>query len=392
MRTAFFDCFSGAAGDMIVAALLDAGADAVALRAELASLSVEGYSLSIDKISKQGFAATRFLVDLETQAGQPHRGLTDVTEIINASKLRASVKKDAMRVFERLGKAEAAVHGVSVDEIHFHEVGAIDAIVDVVGALTALDLLGVERVVCSPIPPGSGTVDCAHGTLPVPAPATAELLKGVPIASTDEKGELCTPTGAALLTTLADEFGQLPEMTIRAVGYGAGTREGQTCPNLLRVILGETAGGGDTDQVAVLEANLDDVSPEVVGYCLQRLLSEGALDAYAVPIHMKKSRTGVVLTVLCDSTGVDAMERIIFAETTTFGIRRHVVQRAKLRRRHVTVDTAFGEIRMKVGQRDGADTVAPEYEDCAAAADKHKAPLRTVMAAAVEAWTATRTG
>lgn len=387
MNVGYFDCFSGAGGDMIVASLIDAGADADALREGLSSLGVGGYSLSIEKVSKQGFAATRFHVELDKEP-QPHRRLKDIKQIIDASALPVTVKQRSVRVFGRLAEAEAAVHGTTVDEVHFHEVGAVDAIVDVVGAVLALDLLGVEQVTCSPIPVGSGTVTCAHGTMPVPAPATAELLKGVPIAACDEVGELTTPTAAAVITTLASTFGPLPGMRITAVGYGAGSREGRTRPNLLRVIVGEAVEEGDVDLITVLETSIDDATPEVIGHCVERLLNEGALDAYAVPIQMKKSRPGVLLTVLCTPNRVRAMEQVLFAETTTFGVRRHDVERRKLPRRHETVTTPFGKVRMKVGERDGVMTASPEYDDCRAAAEKHRVALRDVMAAANQAWAA----
>ncbi len=392
MSIAYFDCFCGAGGDMIVASLIDAGASADVLREGLGSLGLGGYVLSIESVNKQGFAATRFHVELKEHAQQPHRHLKQVVEILENSGLPGSAKTRATRIFERLAEAEAKVHGTTVEKVHFHEVGAVDAIVDVVGAMLAMDQLGVERVICSPIPTGSGTITCDHGVMPIPAPATAELLKGVPIAVCDEAGELITPTGAAILTTLASEFGPLPAMTVDSIGYGAGTREGRMRPNVLRVLIGQATRDGDTDEIAVLETNLDDASPEVVGHCMERLLTEGALDVYAVPIHMKKSRTGVVLTVLCEPGRVEAMQRLLFAETTTFGVRRHNAARVKMRRRHVTVNTPFGDIRVKVGERNGVITVSPEYEDCQAAARKHDVPLREVIAAANAAWVAKRNG
>ena len=264
----------------------------------------------------------------------------------------------------------------------------MDAIVDVVGSLLALDLLGVDRIVCSPIPTGSGTISCQHGVLPVPAPATAELLKGIPLMACDEVGELTTPTGAAILTTVADEFGPLPPMSLAEIGYGAGTRDGGSRPNVLRVLIGHSVEAGETDEITVLETNLDDASPELVGYCMERLMSEGALDAYVVPIQMKKSRPGVLLTVLCEQQRVAALEQVLFAETTTFGIRRQRVVRVKMTRRHETVRTRFGTVRVKVGSRDGVQTVSPEYEDCRALAEQRGAPLREVVAAASAAWRA----
>lgn len=386
MKIAYFDCFCGAGGDMIVAALIGAGADADALREGLESLGIGGYALAIAPVKKQGFAATRFHVELETPDKQPHRHLQQIVGIINDSTLPAPVKGKAVRIFERLAKAEAKVHGTTVEQVHFHEVGAVDAIVDVVGAVLALQQLGVERIVCSPIPTGSGTITCDHGTIPIPAPATAELLIGVPLAACDEVGELITPTAAAVLTTLADEFGPMPGMTVTSIGYGAGTRDGEKRANVLRVLIGRLGTEGEADEIAVLEANLDDASPELVGHCMDRLLSEGALDVYTVPIHMKKSRTGLLLTVLCRHEQTPMMERIIFAETTTFGVRRHSVTRAKLRRRHESVDTPFGSVRMKVGERSGIVTASPEFEDCKAAALRHNVPLREVIAAANTAW------
>ncbi len=386
MTVAYFDCFSGAGGDMIVASLIDAGADEGALREGLSSLGVGGYTLKIEKIRKQGFAATRFLVELDSGIPQPHRHLADVVDIIRSGHLPDGVREKSIQVFERLAKAEAKVHGTSIDKVHFHEVGAIDAIVDVVGAVLALQTLGVDRIVCSPIPVGSGTVRCAHGIMPIPAPATAELLLGVPLAETDETGELTTPTGAAVLTTLAGDFGPLPAMCVSAIGHGAGTRDGASVPNLLRVFLGEPSDTDDVDSVVVLETNIDDASGEIIGFAIERALQMGALDAYAVPIQMKKSRPGCVLTVICESARVSAMERLLFRETPTLGIRRRTMQRTKLKRRIETVDTAFGEIRIKVGQREGTTAASPEYEDCRAAAIKHDVALREVIEAARAAW------
>lgn len=401
MTLAYFDCFSGAGGDMIVASLIDAGADIAALQHGLAGLGVGGYALTIEPVKKQGFAATRFHVALEDEKHQPHRHLKDVLKIIDsAANLSTKVKENAGRIFRRLAEAEAAVHGTDINKVHFHEVGAVDAILDVVGACLALELLGVTRVVCSPIPTGSGTVICSHGVMPVPAPATAELLKGVPIATTDEVGELTTPTAAAILTTLAESFGPIPAMTVRATGYGAGTRDGRTCPNVLRVWIGDPASVAsaieydrpagtvplELDEVVVLETNLDDATPQVVAYCIERLLTGGALDAFAVPIQMKKSRPGLLLTAIAEAARVGELERILFTETPTFGIRRHRTQRTKLARRHVSVSTPFGEIRVKVGEGAGASTATPEFDDCLAAAKRSGAALRDVMEAARSAF------
>lgn len=388
MTIAYFDCFSGAGGDMIVAALLDAGANAEELRARLAPFhepTAHGFALHIEKFKKQGFAATRFRVDLNNEIKQPHRHLKHVVQIISAANLPSHVAERAIAIFTRLAEAEAKVHGSTIEKVHFHEVGAIDAIIDVVGAVSALDMLGVERVICSAIPVGSGTIKCDHGIMPVPAPATAELLRGVPIASCDEVSELTTPTAAAILTTLAKSFGPLPAMHIRSVGYGAGTRDGITRPNVLRVLIGdatESAGGLETDQVAVLETNLDDATPQAIGFCSERLLAAGAWDVFSMPIQMKKHRPGVMLTVLCAPNDAIAMERIIFAETPTLGIRRRIENRSKLARRIETVQTQFGPIRVKIGEAHDVRTVAPEYEDCKTAALQHNVPLHDVMDAA----------
>jgi len=388
MTIAYFDCFSGAGGDMIVAALLDAGANADELRARLAPFhepTAHGFALHIEKIKKQGFAATRFHVDLNSEVKQPHRHLKHVVQIISAASLPALVAERAISIFTRLAEAEAKVHGSTIEKVHFHEVGAIDAIIDVVGAVTALNMLGVKRVICSAIPVGSGTIKCDHGIMPVPAPATAELLRGVPIASCDEVSELTTPTAAAILTTLADSYGPIPAMNIRSVGYGAGTRDGITRPNVLRVLIGdagESTNDFETDQVAVLETNLDDATPQAIGFCSERLLAAGAWDVFSVPIQMKKHRPGVMLTVLCAPDAVAAMQRIIFSETPTLGIRRRIENRAKLARRIETVQTEFGPIRVKIGEANDVRTVAPEYEDCKAAAMQHNVSLQAVMEAA----------
>jgi uncharacterized protein (TIGR00299 family) protein len=279
-----------------------------------------------------------------------------------------------------------------VEQVHFHEVGGVDAIVDIVGTCWGLEHLGIDRVICSPVPVGSGTVTCEHGVLPVPAPATALLLKGVPIADCGEPGELTTPTGAAILTEFAQSYGPLPAMRIDRIGTGAGNREGRTRPNILRVLIGTPLAPAQTDRIAVLEANIDDATGEVLGHTLDRLLRAGALDAYCLPIHMKKSRPGLVLTVLAEVERVNELEEIVFAETTTFGIRRHESVRSKLERTTNSVETRFGPIRVKVGARAGQIvTVAPEYDDCEQAARQYKVPLRQVMGETMASWRVRRT-
>ncbi len=391
MRIAYFDCFSGASGDMILGACIDAGVAEQALRDRLASLNVPGFQIKTGKIRKQGFAATQFSVVLDTVADKPHRHLKHIRQIIEQSSLPATTKDRACRIFTRLAEAEAAAHGTSIESVHFHEVGAIDAIVDVVGACVAIDLLGVDQVWCSPIPTGSGTITCEHGVLPIPAPGTAALLKGVPLVACDEPGELTTPTGAAILTTLAEGFGPLPPMILEQIGYGAGRRDGRTRPNLLRLLVGRRADAGQADEVAVIEANIDDSTPEAIGYVVDKLLASGALDAFTTPIYMKKNRPAVMISVISEPARQAEMEAILFAETTTFGVRSYRAARQKLDRSHVEVETAYGRIRMKVGRRgEQVMTAAPEYDDCRAAAERSGVPLREVMAAAVRTWAAIR--
>lgn len=387
MTLAYFDCFSGASGDMILGALVDAGVPVEVIRARLAGLPVSGYTLAAEKTVKDGFSATQVRVELDTSEVGGHRHLADVRSIIASGGLPPEVQERACAVFQRLAEAEARVHGTAVEKVHFHEVGAVDAIVDIVGAVIALHELGVGRVVCSPLATGSGTVTCQHGVMPVPAPGTLELLKGVPLLATDEPGELTTPTGAALLTTLAEYFGPIPEMTVHRTGYGAGQREGQHRPNLLRVLLGEPSTDATADEIVLLECSLDDVSSETIGFCTEKLLEGGALEVYTTPITMKKSRPGVLLTVLARPGDVSRMEEMIFQQTTTFGIRRYPARRAKLERQHQTVETRYGAVRIKIGSRGKAVfTASPEYEDCRRVAEARGVPLKTVMQAAIQAW------
>ncbi|HPF39862.1 MAG TPA: nickel pincer cofactor biosynthesis protein LarC [Phycisphaerae bacterium] len=388
MRTLYFDCFSGAAGDMILGALIAAGADRGALRDRIAGLGVDGFDLSIEDVRKQGFAAVK--VGVRWTPDHAHRHLHHIQKIIDASSLSDGVKQRAMAIFTRLAEAEARVHGVTIEKVHFHEVGAVDAIVDIVGTAIALELLKVDRIVCSPLPLGSGTVKCDHGIMPVPAPATAELIKGVPIAACDETGELLTPTGAAILTTIADSFGPIPEMRIASIGFGAGTRDGASRPNVLRVLCGEQSAplAVERDEIVVLETNMDDCTGEEVGRVIARLLEAGALDAFCQPIVMKKGRPGVMLTAIASIEMEAACTRIMLRETTTFGVRRRLSMRSTLARRIESVETPYGVIRVKLGlEEDRVIRVAPEYDDCDRAARAHDVALRDVMDAARKAWT-----
>jgi len=387
MRTLYFDCFAGASGDMILGALVAAGADARALREQLALLNVAGFEISFETVVRSGISATHAVVSAADQT--QHRHLSAILEIIAKSRLSEAVKARASRIFERLGEAEARIHNVAIERIHFHEVGALDAIVDVVGACIGFELLGVERFVSSPLHVGSGTVEMAHGRFPVPPPAVVELLRDAPIYATDIKGELVTPTGAAIISTLcAGEFGALPPMRVAASGYGAGTRQYKDFPNVLRVLIGETGEARASDpageRLFMIETNLDDTSPQIAGYTLERAFALGALDCFLTPVQMKKNRPGVLVSILCRAAEREALTKLLFDETTTLGVRSYEVERRALAREFVSAETEFGAINVKVGRRgDGSvSNVAPEYEDCRAAALSAGVPLHVVETAA----------
>ncbi|HEX4606683.1 MAG TPA: nickel pincer cofactor biosynthesis protein LarC [Urbifossiella sp.] len=386
MRVAHFDCFSGISGDMVLGALLDAGVDPAPIRAALDSLGLP-IKLEAEKVKRCGFAATKATVEAADQ--EDYRFLPDVEAILARGALSPRQRELATAIFRKVAVAESVAHGMPLERVHFHEVGALDSIADIVGAAVGLDLLGVERFTSSPVPTGTGTVKCAHGIMPVPTPGTAELLKGVPLAPSTVKGELTTPTGAAILTTVAAEYTAAPAMTIERIGHGAGTKDFFEQPNILRLWVGEAveraesrAPAEETDTVVVLETNLDDCPAEVVGYCFERLLAAGALDVFAVPIQMKKNRPGVLLSVIAEPAAVAELEAIVFRETGTFGVRRTNAERSKLRREAVMVDSPWGPIQAKRGRRaDGFEIVTPEYEDCARVAREKGMPLRDVYAA-----------
>ncbi|MCS6850870.1 MAG: nickel pincer cofactor biosynthesis protein LarC [Gemmataceae bacterium] len=397
MRVVHFDCFSGISGDMTLAALIDAGVDADVIRQGIDSLGLP-IRLEIDKVRKGGFAATAVRIEGPTEGG--HRFLRDVEEILGRANLTAPQRHLALRIFRRLAEAEAAVHGLPVDRVHFHEVGALDSIADIVGAAIGLDLLGAARITSGPVPTGSGMVRCAHGLMPIPAPGTAELLKGVPLAPSSIKAELTTPTGAAILTTVVHEWVDQPVMTIERIGHGAGRRELLEQPNLLRLFVGTTGAissrspsGYETDTVWLLETNLDDAPGDMIGYCFDRLLAAGALDVFATPIQMKKHRPGVMLSVLASGDRVEALEAIIFRETTTLGVRRMFVQRHKLHRETAEVATPWGVVRGKLARRPGeSPRFSPEYDDCARIAREQGIPLWEVYAEVRRLWTPGDTG
>jgi pyridinium-3,5-bisthiocarboxylic acid mononucleotide nickel chelatase len=411
-RTLYLDCFAGASGDMLVGAMLDSGLDFELLRSALLKLGVEGYELSLGRVDRSGISAAKFDVHLNSEPhshehhhnhehshGQHshghsrqshHRSLSEIKGIISSSNLSELVKQRAQAIFQRIGEAEAKIHDVPIETVHFHEVGAIDSIVDIVGACVALDALKIERIISSPLHVGSGTFQCAHGTYPVPGPATAELLKGVPIYSKDVEGELVTPTGAAIISTLAEGYGPMPMMKIENIGYGAGTRDYPKFPNALRAIIGELEEDADRTPgaVTIIEANIDDLNAQVFGYLMEKALAAGALDIFYTPVQMKKNRPGVLLTLLCNPTDRERMCDLIFRETTTLGVRYRNEQREILTREFVTVETEYGPIRVKVSRaRDGrAMNASPEFEDCRVAAEKSGVGLRDAQTAALKAY------
>jgi uncharacterized protein (TIGR00299 family) protein len=384
MKVAHFDCFSGISGDMTLAALIDAGVDTEAIRQGIDSLGLP-VRLEVDKVRKGGFAATE--VRVEASEEPTHRFLPQVEEILHRGSLTVQQRELALRIFRRLAEAEAAVHGLPLERVHFHEVGALDSIADIAGAAIGLDLLGAERFTSRSVPTGGGTVKCAHGLIPVPAPGTAELLKGVPLAPSSIRAELTTPTGAAILTTVVREWLEQPVMTVERIGHGAGRRDFPEQPNLLRLFVGTATTPTESDRVWLLETNLDDLPAEVIGFCYDLLLAAGALDVFSTPIYMKKNRPGVLLSVLAAEEALPALEEVLFRETATFGIRRYPVSRHKLQRRPCTVATPWGPVQGKLGWLEGRPPVfAPEYEDCARVARQYGVPLREVYTQARQAY------
>src|SRR6266404_632018 len=381
MKYAYFDCFSGISGDMTLGALLDAGVPIEQLRTELQGLNVPGWELSTKKVWKNGMAATH--ANVRTQDTQTHRSLSTILGIIEKSALAPGVKERAAAIFTKLGKAEAAVHDVPLEKIHFHEVGAVDAIVDIVGACIGFEALDIHKFACSPLNVGGGTARMAHGILPVPAPATAKLLQGKPTYSNGVQRELVTPTGAAIVATLCDSFGPQPPMSVSSIGYGAGAADLEGQPNVVRIMLGESAEkvvAGFNEEISVIEANLDDMNPQIYGYLSEKALAAGALDVYTTPVQMKKNRPGTLLTLLCKPHDTNSLMSLVFAETTTFGARTYRAQRRTLPRESVNVHTQFGDVRVKISRVNGhIRHAAPEFEDCKKLAEEKHVPLHQVM-------------
>ncbi|MFZ0953049.1 MAG: nickel pincer cofactor biosynthesis protein LarC [Candidatus Sulfotelmatobacter sp.] len=449
MRIAYLECFSGMSGDMFLGALVDAGVPARLFEDTVAALGV-GAKLEISRVVRRGISATKVDVyvdgekdlpreeywERQEQHSHPHsghgheperehhghshshpgemrtepalslpkgvsaphehshehsRGLGEIRQIIFSASISESAKKTAIHIFEALGQAEAKIHDTPIESVHFHEVGAVDAIVDIVCAAVGAEALGVDEIICSPLNVGGGMVKCAHGTFPVPAPATVELLKDAPVYSSGLQAELVTPTGAAIVRTLASRFAAFPEMKIEKSGYGAGSQDFSGHPNVVRLTIGEAAatlaGKTASETITVLEANLDDLNPQVFGYVMDRLLEEDALDAFGMPVQMKKNRPGMLLTVLCKPEDAGKLTQLIFTETTTLGVRRRDEMRQTLARRWESVGTPWGEVRIKIASMNGTVTnYAPEYEDCRRIAAEHHVPLKSVMSGAVEAY------
>jgi pyridinium-3,5-bisthiocarboxylic acid mononucleotide nickel chelatase len=442
-KTLYFDCFSGASGDMVLGALLDLGLPLEALREALGSLAVEYGQVTSERVLRTGISATKFrLVDppshliastpaLRQAEGRPehsrgtarqghrhdhghshshgqdhghehehdhhhsqdhaghhaHHSLTDIGRYIDRSALSASAKKKARDLFTRLAEAEAAIHDMPVERVHLHEVGAVDSIIDIVGAVFGMEWLGATRVVASPMNVGSGTVRCAHGVFPVPAPATVRLLQGTPIYSQGVATELTTPTGALLVTAYADSFGPMPPMRVTAIGYGAGDKDFTTHPNVLRLLVGEDDEGGANERILSIQCEIDDMNPQLFGPLMDRLSAAGALDVYYAPVQMKKNRPGTLVTIIAPPGRREAISGVLFTETTTIGVRYQEMQRERLEREIRTVETPVGAIRFKVAHRGGAIVnAAPEFEDCARIAAEQGLPIKEVQARAIKAW------
>jgi hypothetical protein len=426
----YFDCFSGASGDMVLGALLDLGLPLEGLRAALGSLAIEYGDVGADRVLRAGVSAVKFrlVAGGQTTSGrhddrhhhhhghehphdhdhrhphehphgpdqgghQHHYTLKAIASQIERSALSREGMDRAIHLFQRLGEAEAAIHQTPVDQVHLHEVGALDSIIDIVGAVYGMEWLQASEIVASPLNVGSGTVRCAHGEFPVPAPATAWLLKGVPVYAGPVPGEMVTPTGALLVSAYAQRYGPLPAMRLESIGYGAGDRDVSNHPNVLRVLLGETAEEAQTEHIVVLECEIDDMNPQLFGPLMDRLYAGGALEVFYVPVQMKKNRPGTLVTVLADPAMRDRLSSTLFTETTTIGVRYQLVQRERLEREIQTIETPFGPIRFKVARRHGRIVNASsEFEDCARAAAERQIAVKDVQAAATKAWLDSRSG
>ncbi len=386
MKIAYFDCIAGASGDMILGALIDAGLSLEKLQSELAALDLPGFELQANRVNKNGFSAVKLEVIITDHATERH--LAEINELVTNSRLPVAIQQQAIAIFQRLGEVEAGIHAASLDHVHLHELGGLDTIVDVTGALLGLHLLGIEQVYSSPLPLGRGFIHGAHGNIPLPAPATLALLQGTQVVGSDIEKELVTPTGAALLSSLAKAFGPIPAMRLQAVGYGAGGRD-LPIPNLLRVLIGEQVcpAQATLETLALIETNIDNQNPELYSYLMERLFTAGALDVTYTPIQMKKNRPATQVSVLCYPEKADQMENILFSETGTLGLRRSYIERRSLKRESRTVETPYGLVRVKLADWGGsAPRVAPEYEDCRNLAEQTGSPLWQIYQAAINAF------
>jgi uncharacterized protein (TIGR00299 family) protein len=400
-RILYFDCFSGASGDMILGALLDAGLPLEDLRQALGSLAIEGASIHADRVLRAGVSATKFRVEEKMAHAHSHahphthprshehghRSLDEINTLIDRSALSAAARASAKALFLRLGEAEAAIHQIPIDKIHLHEVGAIDSIIDIIGAVFALEWFGADRVLSSPLNVGGGTVNSAHGVFPVPAPATVKLLAGAPVYSSGVQSELVTPTGALIITAYASSFGPTPAMTMRQAGYGAGDRDLPGTPNVLRVLVGESGEPSSVESIVVLECEIDDMNPQIFGPVMDRLYEAGALEVYFSSVQMKKNRPGTLLTILATPEQRQTLTGIVFRETTTIGVRYHEVMRERLDREMVVVETPMGSVRFKVARLAGeVVNAAPEFDDCVRLATERRLAVKDVQAAAVKGY------
>ena len=393
-RIAYFDCFSGASGDMVLGALLDLGLPLDGLRAALGSLAIDYGEIAAERVLRAGVSATKFRLrpsaaadDARPDHQHHHHHLTHIVAAIGKSQLSGAGKARAVALFQRLAEAEAAIHNVPIENVHLHEVGAIDSIIDIVGAVHGMEWLAAERITASPLNVGGGTVECAHGTFPVPAPATARLLADVPVYAGEPATELVTPTGALLVTGYATGFAALPPMRVRSIGYGAGDKDFSGYPNVLRVVLGHSEDVQPFERIVSMECEIDDMNPQLFGPLMDRLYAAGALDVYYAPVQMKKNRPGTLVTVIAPVDRRDALAGVLFTETTTIGVRHQEMLRERLERKIVTVETPCGPIRFKVSAREGRTVNAsPEFEDCAKAAAERGLPIKEVQAQAIRAW------
>jgi len=398
MKVLYFDCFSGAAGDMVLGSLIDAGVPLAEVRRALGSLAIGPEVVWTDRVVRAGVTATKFCVKGEDGGARAHahRHLKGVYTLIDGSALSDDGKARAKALFERLGAAEAAIHGTTMDKVHLHEVGALDSIIDIVGSVFALEWLGADEIVSSPLNVGSGTVEVAHGLYPVPAPATMRLLEGVPVYAGEQKAELVTPTGALIVSSYATSYGPVPPMRVEKIGYGAGTRDLGDTPNVLRVLIGEADRAGapkgapytaPLTAVVVIECEIDDMNPQIFGVLMDRLLAEGALDVFYTAVQMKKNRPGTLLTIIAPPDRRERLTSLVFSETTSIGLRYREMTRECLERETVTVDTPFGPLTMKVARRNGQVlNASPEFDDCARVARDRGVPLKDVQAAALKAY------